>query len=63
MPRYRTIADRLHDAARAVEAARIHTAGPMIARKDLRLAVRELAGALEDVAATVRLLRGKCERA
>ncbi len=56
MPRFRTLADRLNRAAQAVEAARVHTAGPMPAREDLRLAVRELADALENVAMTVRLL-------
>ncbi len=56
MPRFRTLADRLYRATQAIEAARVHTAGPMPAREDLRLAVRELADALEDVATTVRLL-------
>ena len=56
MPPVRTLADRLYRAAQSVEAARVHTAGPMMTREKLQLAVRELADALENVAVVVEWL-------
>ncbi len=50
MPRHRTLRDRLYRASASVEAARGHIAPPLIAREDLREAVRALADALEDLA-------------
>ena len=55
-PRERTLRDRLERAARSIEDARIRTAPTQLSRDDLRWAVRDLAAALDDVAAVLRVL-------
>jgi hypothetical protein len=61
MPKPLTLSERLRRASVAVEAARKHSAGPMLSREELRAAVRHLADALEEVVCTLRVVQSKQE--
>ncbi len=56
-----TLPERLRRASVAVEAAREHSAGPMLSREELRSAVRHLADALKEVITTLGAVQSKQE--
>lgn len=56
-----TLPERLGRASVAVEAARGHSAGPMLSREQLRAAVRQLADALKEVITTLVAVQGRQE--